>query len=33
MGIINSFSSYISVEILAEKIENQIELDGGFLQD
>ena len=30
---INSFASYISVETLAEKIENKVELNGGFLQD
>ena len=30
---INSFANYISVETLAEKIENKIELSGGFLQD
>jgi isoleucyl-tRNA synthetase len=30
---INSFTNYISVETLAEKIENQVELNGGFLQD
>jgi isoleucyl-tRNA synthetase len=30
---INSFTNYISVETLAEKIENKTELNGGFLQD
>lgn len=30
---INFFKNYIAVEILAEKIENKDELDGGFLQD
>jgi isoleucyl-tRNA synthetase len=30
---INSFTNYISVETLAVKIENKVELNGGFLQD
>jgi isoleucyl-tRNA synthetase len=30
---INSFKNYISVETLAEKIENEVGLNGGFLQD
>lgn len=30
---INSFASYISVETLAEKIENKVELKGGYLQE
>ena len=33
VAAINSFANYISVETLAEKIENKIELNGGFLQD
>lgn len=33
VAAINSFTNYISVETLAEKIENQVELNGGFLQD
>ncbi len=30
---INSFANYISVETLAEKIENPAEFEGGFIQD
>ncbi len=30
---INSFASYISVETLAEKIDNKVDLNGGYLQD
>jgi len=30
---INSFTNYISIETLAEKIENKTDLIGGFLQD
>ena len=30
---INSFKNYISAETLAEKIENEVGLNGGFLQD
>lgn len=30
---INPFTNYISVETLAEKMENKSELVGGFLQD
>ena len=30
---INSFANYISVETLAQKIENKTELVGGFIQD
>jgi isoleucyl-tRNA synthetase len=30
---INTFSNYISAETLAEKIESNIELNGGFVQD
>jgi len=30
---INSFTNYISIETLAEKIENKNEFNGGFLQD
>ena len=33
VGAVNSFTKYISVETLAEKIENKNELIGGFLQD
>ncbi|MBP1683781.1 MAG: ileS, partial [Ignavibacteriaceae bacterium] len=30
---INTFSNYISAETLAEKIESNVELNGGFVQD
>ena len=30
---ISSFANYISVETLAQKIENKTELVGGFIQD
>jgi isoleucyl-tRNA synthetase len=33
IGAINSFTKYIAVETLAEKIENRNELNGGFNQD
>jgi hypothetical protein len=38
MEVIHSYlqltlSNYISAETLAEKIENKVELDGGFVQD
>ncbi|MCW8961942.1 MAG: class I tRNA ligase family protein, partial [Ignavibacteriaceae bacterium] len=33
VGAVNSFTKYISVETLAEKIENKDELISGFLQD
>lgn len=30
---INSFTKYIAVETLAEKIETKVEFNGGFVQD